>query len=471
MMKKKKNYMATAGIITILVIVAIIVVNILFSAIGTKVNLKIDMTRDKILSFDDATIAVLDKLDEEVKVYSMIPDSSDGTVIDQVREILEKYSKLTSKIDYKVIDTEKNPDFARKYSTTGAPLSVYSVVFETDKRFKTVNLSDAILTDSTGQTIQSIAAEKLFTSAIMHVTSDKIAKLAVLEGHGELVGASYFSEMLKYEGYEVVPLNLMTDDIPEDIDSIIVTSPEKDFDAGEIDKIDDYLNKGKSLQVISTPGQPALQKYDSYLKEEWGIEFKPGFLAEDEAGFFYKKPIYLLPKINETEITADFIGKDLMVICPASMGIKKNENQNVKELVLLETSDECIVKVSQFDDMTADYHSLRDGDKKEISTVASIVSKELSDGKTARIFVSGGIDFLQQSLMESSFANKDFYFNTIAAICENNNNIYIRPKDISTPYITISALWVYIFGFITVVVIPLSLLIAGLVIWLRRRHL
>ena len=61
--------------------------------------------------------------------------------------------------------------------------------------------------------------------------------------------------------------------------------------------------------------------------------------------------------------------------------------------------------------------------------------------------------------------------NTIAALTDNASNIYIRAKDVSTPLITVSALTGIIYGAVTVIVIPLILLIAGLVIWLRRRHL
>ena len=107
----------------------------------------------------------------------------------------------------------------------------------------------------------------------------------------------------------------------------------------------------------------------------------------------------------------------------------------------------------------------------EKSTLASIVTKDMGDGKKARIFVSGGINFIQQSLLESNFANKDFYLNSVASLCDNDTNIYIRDKDVSTPYITITALWGIIFGVLTVIVIQLVLLISGLIIWLRRRHL
>ena len=61
--------------------------------------------------------------------------------------------------------------------------------------------------------------------------------------------------------------------------------------------------------------------------------------------------------------------------------------------------------------------------------------------------------------------------NAIAAITDNETNIAIRAKDVSTSYITVTVLMGIILGALTIVVIPLALLIAGLAIWLRRRHL
>ena len=143
-MNNKKNYMATAGVVTSLVIVAIIVVNILFGVLGTKVNLKIDLTKDKLLSFSEPTIETLKNLETDVNVYSIVPSSAEGELITQIREIIEKYAKLSPKIHYQVVDTEKNPQFIRKYMTTGEGVSQYSVIFETDKRFRTVDLNDAL---------------------------------------------------------------------------------------------------------------------------------------------------------------------------------------------------------------------------------------------------------------------------------------------------------------------------------------
>ena len=469
-MKIKNNYMATAGIITCLAIVAIIVVNILAGAIGSKVNLKIDMTKDRVLSFSDTTYDTLEKLDTQVNVYSLIPDDNSNAVINQLREIIEKYAKLSSKINYSIVDAEKNPDFVEKYANSGESFGVYSVIFETDKRFKIVDLNKAVTWDSNGSSIEYINAEKLFTTALLYVTSDKTVKIGVVEGHGELASASYFEGLLADEGYVVEAVNLTTGDIAEDINMLIVSTPEKDFDSAEIDKIDAFLDKGNSMQFLMAPAGVAFPNLDGYLKE-WGVEFKPGYVAETDKNHYYQSQLYIVPELVESDVTQGLIDSGLMILYPGSRGIKENTNPYVTEQVLLTTTDNAITKANINETITEGEITAGEGDVKEKSNLAVIVEKQIDNDNTAKIFVSGGINFIQQSLITSNFANSDFYMNSIAAITDNEANIYIRAKDVSTQYITITAMWVLIYGAVTVIIIPLALLIAGLVVWLRRRHL
>ncbi len=468
-MKKSNNYMATAGIITCLLIVAIIIVNVLVGAVASKVNLKIDMTKDNILSFSDATKDTLANLDSKINVYSLIPDDESSSIVNQLREIIEKYSKMSSNINYQVIDTEKNPEFVQKYANTGESVSIYSVIFESDKRHKIVDLNDAISIDSTGS-VEYISAEKLFTSAIMYVISDKTTKVGVVEGHGEIASASYFEGLLKDEGYVVESVNLLTDDIPHDVNMLIVTTPEKDFDASEIEKIDLFLDGGNSIQVLMAPTIAKLDNLYSYLAE-WGVEFKPGYIAETNKNNYYQSQLFLIPEMVESDVTSDLKAGNMMLLYPTSRGINDNSNPYIIEQVLVTTSDKAIVKSDVNEVVTDGQISAGANDFVEKSNLAVILEKQLNDNKSAKMFVSGSIQFIQQSLITSNFANNDFYMNTIASLTDNQTNIYIRAKDVSTPYIAISALWGLIFGALTVIVIPLAFLITGLVVWMRRRHL
>lgn len=470
-MKSKNNYMATACIFTSIAIVAIILVNIIFGVLAQKVNLNIDITPDKVLSFDDATYEVLEKLDEEVKVYSLMPEDNSSQIVNQLREIIEKYAKISSKIKYSVIDVEKNPEFVQAYAAKGEYISsAYTVIFKTDKRSRIVDLNEALTWDENGNTVQSISAEKLFTSAIMYVTSDKTVKIGVVDGHGELASPSYFEGLLSSEGYSVEAVNLITGDIPEDINMLIVSTPEKDFDAVEIDKIDAFLDKGNSAQFLMAPTAANLPNLDGYLKE-WGVEFSPGYIAETDKNHYYQSQLFLIPEYSDNDITKDFADRGLMLLYPTCRGIEKNENPYITEQVLLSTTDSAVIKPDINAEIKDGEIIAEEGDIKGKTNLAVILDKQVNDDTFARIFVSGGINFIQQSLITSNFANNDFYLNTIASLSDNDSSIYIRAKDVSTQFMTISALWALIFAGITVIVIPLALIIAGIVVWLRRRHL
>ncbi len=469
-MKKTNNYMATAGMFTCLIIVAIIIVNIFVGAVASKVNLKLDFTKDSILSFSDATKDTLKNLDEKINVYSLIPEDESSSIINQLREIIEKYSKMSGNINYQVIDTEKNPEFINKYAGAGESISIYSVIFESDKRHKIVDLNDAISFNSNSGSIEYISAEKLFTSAIMYVISDKTTKIGVVEGHGEMASASYFDGMLKEEGYIIESVNLTTGSISDDINVLIITVPEKDYDASEIEKIDAFLDKGNSIQVLMQPTDAKLDNLYSYLSE-WGVEFKPGYVAETNKNNYYQSQLYIIPEMAESNVTNNLMSGNLMLLYPQCLGIEQNASPYIKETVLLTTSDKAIVKTDINEVITDGEITAGKNDFVEKSNLAVILEKQIDEDKTSKMFVSGSILFLQQAIVTSNFANIDFYLNSIASITDNDTNIYIRAKDVSTPFITISALWVLIYGAVTVIIIPLVFLIAGLVIWMRRRHL
>ncbi|MBO5742675.1 MAG: hypothetical protein J6R68_00070, partial [Clostridia bacterium] len=77
-MNKKRKYAYTAMTSAILMIVAIIIVNLIALAVSNKITLKLDLTKDSILSFSDTTKDVLKDLDTEVKIISLIPETDNS---------------------------------------------------------------------------------------------------------------------------------------------------------------------------------------------------------------------------------------------------------------------------------------------------------------------------------------------------------------------------------------------------------
>ena len=68
-------------------------------------------------------------------------------------------------------------------------------------------------------------------------------------------------------------------------------------------------------------------------------------------------------------------------------------------------------------------------------------------------------------------ANMEFFGNCLSYLAggEDSMNVAIPPKDMSLNYITVNALSQIILMILTVVIIPVSVFITGLIIWLKRR--
>ena len=461
---QKSKYRTTAAVFTALVVIIVVVINLLFYAVGQKVDTKIDLTQDRILDFSDQTLDVLNSLTEDVYVYSLIPDMNDE-VLDSLDSILDRYQKLSSHIKYEKIDATKNPQFVQQYQRSGEQISQYSVIFECGEKFRVVDINDAIQMSSQTRMVQSLSAEQKFTSAISYVANESDVKVAITEGHGEN-GQEVFETMLVDENYDVEVLNLTTADIAEDVDMLLISSPQTDFTADEINKIDAFFDRGGKAQVFMDVSDASLPRLESYL-QEWGVTFMPGFAADTNPNNYAQALNLLLPEIQSSEITEAILNNNLMMIVPQARGIELSEVVGVEREELLKTSQDSFVRV----DPNAQDTSMIESDIKGPITLAARLTRSAENG-TAQLFVMGNTVFANQSFTDqSAYANKDFYLNLSASMTEKQSSLSIRAKDISPSILSITFIQALVLSGIVLIVLPLIVLILGLTVWLRRRHL
>lgn len=460
----KFKYRTTATVFTVLVVAVVIVINILFGALGTKINTKIDLTHDRILDLSDQTIQTVKNLQQDVYVYSLIPENNDSVLM-AVDTMLGRYQNLSGHIKYEKIDTATNPTFVQKYQGVGDQISQFSIIFESGDRFKIVDINDAVTVNQQTRTIQSLSAEQKFTSAIQYVVSTEDISVAVSEGHGEL-GMDVFSPVFEGENYALEAINLASADIGEEVDMLIIASPQMDYTAEEIDKIDAFFDRGGKVQLFMDVSTASLPKLESYLGE-WGVTFQPGFVVENNPGNYMQSQLFLLPELQSTDYTQTLVSNNLMLYVPQARGIQISDVVGIDVQPLLTTSDDSFVRT----DPNVQTVDMVDTDIRGPVTLSAMLEKVTDDGETAQLFVAGNTLFLNSTILsESAFANKDFYFN-VSAHMNDVDDVYIRPKNVAPAMLAITLQQALIFGGITLILIPLAFLIAGIVIWLRRRHL
>lgn len=461
---KKAKFRLSFSAYTVLFIVVVIALNLLLGAISTRVNLNIDLTSDKLLSLSDETVDVLKNLDKEVNIYSIVP-SVENEILEKIELMLKRYPQYSNKITFEKIDTIADPDFLTPYAADGQLSTEYSVIFDCNGKYKIVDLNGVLDIDSSNNSIKGITAEQEFTGAIVNVTSDTSAKIGVVGGHEELIEYDVFNQqLLMPENYEGVAVDLYSGEVPADIDLIIIPSPTKDFDPVEITNLDSYLDRGGRVQLIYEADPLKTPNLTAYLKE-WGVEMPArGYVYETSPQRYIQYPTNILVDVVESEITRDFADEETRFIYPAAKALKVNEVYGVESQPL----------ISSFPSSFAKYDPAASLDKKQPEDIdgplnlAVILSKGGSNPN--RFMIMGGTGFISV-IGTNAYANEDFYFNTLAYLTDSEGSIYIRPKDISPAQLAIPALSAVLISIFVVIIIPLAILIAGFVVWNKRRHL
>ncbi|MBR5506612.1 MAG: GldG family protein [Clostridia bacterium] len=465
-MNKKRKYAYAAMTSTVLAIVVIIIVNFIVAALSDKVNLALDFTQGKILEFSDETKEVLDSLDMNVDIISLIPESDASSDAIHLDEVMKRYATYSEKINYKRIDATKNPGILSKYEINGKPLEhAYNVIFETERMYSVVRVEDVFERGKYNNMDYNqsavMSAEQHFTSSIIKVTKGSNINAYVLSGHGELYGSEDFSQkILPGSGYSFKNLSLITEDVPDDADMVIVASPKNDYSVEEIAKLESFMAKGGNLQVFLGAQTPALSNIFAYLGE-WGIEVGEGVVADNDASHYQGNRTIIVPEISDNEVTKEMMHENMSVIFPASRPLSVLKAVGTYTVDIASSSSEGYVKTNP----SSVFDTFENGDEKGASKLCIMSEKSIvGTNEASRVLVFGSVDFLN---MEN---NKIFYANTVSYMNEEPT-LYIMPKLVIQQNLDVNMSTVYLYSLFVIVVIPVIIMAAGFIIWIRRRHM
>lgn len=467
----KFKYGAYSTLLTVGVIVGIILVNLIISTLSDKVNLKLDLTKEKIFEFSQQTNDVLKNLKNDVKFTVLFSSNLQGgqnkPYIDRVNEFIDRYKKGSNgKIKVEYLDPVKNPGIAAQYQKGGEEISDGTIIISTGSKFKVVSVFDFFKSTENAQSIQ---AEQKLTNALINLISGLENTVYILEGHSSYDAAD-IKTALEKENYKTQNVNLLASNIPTGLSALVIAAPEKDLAPTELEKLDAYLQNGGNLLVYFNPQMPRLDRLNSYLTE-WGISPQNNIAAEESKELKVQSPYYIIAGIQQHEITSKISRQNAFIIVPVSMSLTLSEKntQNAKVSSILKTSANSYTKL------------LKDIKDEKASTIpgphdlAAIAEKQ--DNKGGKIFVlgsvsavAGGNPILGNILENTSIANRDFLLNTFAYTLNVKEGISIRPKVISPSTLTMTdaqktnSVW-------AIIVVLILILAGGITVWFRRRYL
>lgn len=281
---KKLRFGSLSVAFTALFIAAVVVINVIFSALATKFLWYIDMTPETLYTLSDECVELLRDIDSDVKIlFCDDPDSLEET--DTTRLVYNTALQLEAALDNIHVETVniiKNRSAVNKYLTTATTqIKTTDVIIESGTEFRRLSLT-SFYTFSNSSSTEPWAynAESRFAATILAVTRAESPVCALLSNHGEAYADSELMSLIYDAGYDYRVIDLSKDEIPEDCRLMISYNPTSDFmssydgvsEISEIEKLDKYLDGVNSFMVFVSPNTPTLPNLEEYLYE-WGIEF------------------------------------------------------------------------------------------------------------------------------------------------------------------------------------------------------
>lgn len=321
---RKLRYGGVSALVTALIVAAVILVNVIFSALSQKFLWYADLTPDLLFTLSDecidlirngdaefenssSPIEMVDKIREENKKFNadngLTPDSPEYKdenltiniifcddpdvweedssmryVYNTAKELQTEFPDHISIKNYNIIH---NPSAVTKYKTNSlSTIQTSSVIIEFGTEFRVRALKSFYTFNSDDEeTPWAYNGEKAFASSILSVTRAESPVACITMNHGESFTDVTLVETLYDAGYDVRMLDLKNQDIPADCRLLVIFNPIEDFlvkdgvsEIDEIDKIDRFLDATNSMMVFMSPDSPILKNLEEYL-EEWGIKF------------------------------------------------------------------------------------------------------------------------------------------------------------------------------------------------------
>ena len=468
---KRVRYGGYAAFVTLAAVVVLVVINLIFQQLPVQV----DMTENRLFTLSDQTIDLIDDLEQEVVIYALYsPGSESANVVD----VIQKYVRASDMIRLEYIDPEKEPVFLQKYAEE-TNLGNGTIIFESGEIFQVIpafDLYDVSYSQQGEPRVLGFKAEQRFTNSLLYVTSGVTPKIYVITGHSEYnLSQLGLLQTIEKENFTVESLNLQNSpEVPDDADIVLILSPEIDLIEREAEALKTYLeNDGSALLFFDFNGAE-LPRFQELLGS-FGVSIGDGIVMESNRNFMYDpdNPLWLAPNLIAHEITDPLKSNGLTVLMPTNMPVTTLEirKRNVIIEPLMQTSEDGWIRT----DLNNSSILRQPDDIEGPIDLAVAISRQkslLTDPEGYRIVVAGNASFVGSiSYFGNLKPNTDFFLNSLAWLNKRSTSISVRSKSLFQMPLRISGTMQLIYAGIFVIFIPLCILVIGLIVWLRRRHL
>lgn len=477
----KKKWLVDGSKTFLLVVIIIAIFIGINMGMQTLELTPLDFSQDQLYTLTEESKERVKDIDKDVHIYFIGYTDEDTNL-----SLAKQYKNANEKIVAEAVDINNRPDLANKY---GIESGTQGIIVECGEKSKVLTASDLITYDTTTYETISIAEEKL-TSSILSVVADKVPKVYFLDGYSELTLTNSMNLLNMYMQNEVMEVEnldiLTTGKVPDDCDTLVITTPNKDFDDVATNAITDYINSGRNIlwlnaAVTQDQNYPNVNK----ILAMYGVNpFEAGIIREtDSSKMITESPDLIKPDLNAATVTKDLYTTTGVIFINAT---KININEDaLEELKVTKTELANASEGAYFrTDFNVQSNSAQEGEEKGPFVVGAELEKTIQEENeetgekaiTSKLVIYGENFFISdfQLSQNSQYAavqlayNKDLVLNSIAYLTDREEDITARKNTGTVTYTATqeqdTIIRVIIFA------VPCVIIILGIIVWQVRRR-
>lgn len=427
-----------------------------------------DFTRSGVNSLSPQSVKILKDLQKDIKVYYF----NSLQEKEKNEPLFKNYVYQSKHFQYQFVDTGKQPTLTQSMEVKRNDTIVFAL-------------------DSKKVKVEGATEEKI-TNGLIKLLSSKEKIVYFLSGHNERSitsadtdgnGFSLAKAELEKQGYTVKELSLLsTGKIPEDASVLAIIAPQSAFFPKEMDILSAWIKSdGRILTAfdldIPSSGLPKGAIQAAALLKPYGIEVHDKMLVDPTSRAANVEPQILLgfAASKEHPITKDFPSSAMGVVAnfffPLTTYLTHQGAENFDITTLAKTSPQAWA--------VTDWAALKKGlvayqkDKDHLGEMDLAYAVEAKkspadqNSKGPRIVAFANARFAVNEVLDKA-ANRDLFLNSVAWLTNDEQLISIRAKDQDSDQLQANGNVLNFVFIVTVLFIPITAMIAGIMVWWRR---
>ncbi len=463
------RYKTIGTAITILVIIAAIFINMGMSSLGKSHDLNLDLTGDKVFKLTDTSKEFLSSLNKDVEIIVLNSEDkfvANGEYFTQANEVLKQYAQNSDKITLSYIDMTENPTYLSEY--TKEDLQTNSILVRCGENHTILTATDIFDIESSyqGTQITSSQAEQAMSNAIMTVISNRKINVSLISGFDEEDSSALVS-LLENNNYEVNTQAILTENINQDAEMVIIYGPKRDYDADAIAKLNTYLENGennKNILYVASPNLNEAPNLNEFLSN-YGIKIGDGLVYETNAKnlLTLNSPFYAINEYTQSEYSNLIKNKDIPVSIPYCHPIEVLDDSKVT--TLLQFSETAGIIPSDSDENWTPSSNDNNG------PIPAMAISTTSGEKASNVVVCGSVlGFDGTFLSRGSLNNSSYFLSLFNKLTDQDPGIQIESKSISNQELGITSYQATIISIVLTLALPLVIITIGIIVWIKRRN-